>query len=98
MNYFRNPKQFFEGDGRQRLQEALDPVLKQMIIEVLPTAQDKLIQFYDNQLRQSLQHQSRQLEERLDEAVSGIQDTLESGIPAEQWSSLSVQLEQIERS
>lgn len=96
LNYFRNPKQFFEGDGRQRLQEALDPVLKQMIIEVLPAAQDKLIQFYDNQLSQSLQHQSRQLEERLDEAVSGIQDTLESGIPAEQWTSLSVQLEQIE--
>lgn len=98
LNYFRNPKQFFEGDGRQRLQEALDPVLKQMIIEVLPAAQDKLIQFYDNQLCQSLQHQSRQLEERLDEAVSGIQDTLESGIPAEQWTSLSNQLEQIERS
>ncbi|WP_181151094.1 dynamin family protein [Paenibacillus sp. PCH8] len=96
-SYFRNPKQFFEGDGRQRLQEALDPVLKQMIIEVLPAAQNKLIQFYDNQLEQSLLHQSRQLEERLDEAVSGLHDMLTSGIPVGEWESLAVQLEQIER-
>ncbi|PZT54459.1 dynamin family protein [Paenibacillus silvae] len=95
-SYFRNPKQFFEGDGRQRLQEALDPVLKQMIIEALPASEQKLIQFYDTQVCQSVQHQARQLTERLDEAISGLQDTLESGIPAEQWAALSAQLEQMQ--
>ncbi|NEU62066.1 dynamin family protein [Paenibacillus sp. ALJ109b] len=97
LSYFRNPKQFFEGDGRQRLQEALDPVIKQMVIDVLPAAENKLVQFYDNQLGQSLQHQSRQLEERLEEAVSALHETMTSGIPAEEWESLSVQLGQIER-
>ncbi|WP_174532167.1 dynamin family protein, partial [Paenibacillus pabuli] len=96
-SYFRNPKQFFEGDGRQRLQEALDPVIKQMVIDVLPAAENKLIQFYDNQLGQSLQHHSRQLEERLEEAVGALHETLTSGIPAEEWESLSAQLEQMER-
>lgn len=95
-SYFRNPKQFFEGDGRQRLQEALDPVLKQMIIEALPASEQKLVQFYDTQVCQSVQHQASQLTERLDEAISGLQDTLESGIPAEQWAALSAQLEQMQ--
>lgn len=95
-SYFRNPKQFFEGDGRQRLQEALDSVLKQMIIEALPASEQTLVQFYDAQVGQSVQHQARQLTERLDEAISGIQETLESGIPAEQWASLSAQLEQMQ--
>ncbi|WP_366295238.1 dynamin family protein [Paenibacillus sp. AN1007] len=95
-SYFRNPKQFFEGDGRQRLQDALEPVLKQMIIEVLPASEQKLVQFYDTQVHQSVQHYSRQLTERLEEAVNGIQDTLESGIPAEQWIALSEQLEQLQ--
>ncbi|MEI2280252.1 dynamin family protein [Paenibacillus polysaccharolyticus] len=95
-SYFRNPKQFFEGEGRQRLQEALEPVLKQMMIEVLPTSEQKLVQFYDTQVHQSVQHHSRQLTERLEEAVTGIQDTLASGIQAEQWVALSEQLEQMQ--
>ncbi|MGP3784900.1 hypothetical protein [Paenibacillus sp. 1A_MP2] len=97
LSYFRNPKQFFEGEGRQRLQEALDPVIKQMVIDVLPAAENKLVQFYDTQLEQSLQHQSRQLEERLEEAVGALHETLTSGIPAGEWESLSIQLGQIER-
>lgn len=97
LSYFRNPKQFFEGDGRQRLQEALDPVIKQMVIDVLPAAENKLVQFYDNKLGQSLQHKSRQLEERLEEALGALQETLTSGIPAEEWESLAVQLGQIGR-
>ena len=72
-------------------------MLKQMMIEVLPDSEQKLVQFYDTQVLQSIQHQSRQLAERLEEAVTGIQDTLASGIPAEQWAALSVQLEQMQQ-
>ncbi|MGF9699219.1 dynamin family protein [Paenibacillus sp. MABNR03] len=94
LGYFRNPKQFFEGDGRQRLQEALDPVIKQMVAGALPAAQEKLVQFYEAQLHQSLKHQSSQLEDRLKEAVAALNETLTSGVPAEEWHSLSVQMQQ----
>ncbi|MCM3207795.1 dynamin family protein [Paenibacillus illinoisensis] len=94
LSYFRNPKQFFEGEGRQRLQEALDPVIKQMVAGALPAAQEKLVQFYDAQLHQSLQHQASQLEDRLKEAVAALNETLTSGVPAEEWHSLSAQVQQ----
>jgi hypothetical protein len=63
---------------------------------VLPASEQKLVQFYDTQVHQSVQHHSRQLTERLEEAVTGIQDSLASGIQAEQWVALSKQLEQIQ--
>ncbi|KQY87824.1 hypothetical protein ASD24_08325 [Paenibacillus sp. Root52] len=93
-SYLRNPKQFFEGGGRQRLQEILEPVIKQMVADVLPPAQHKLIEFYDVQLQQSLQYQARQLEERLQEAVNALNETLTSGILADEWNALSLQVQQ----
>ncbi|MNC76072.1 hypothetical protein D3C75_1277220 [compost metagenome] len=65
-----------------------------MVADVLPPAQHKFIEFYDVQLQQSLQYQARQLEERLQEAVNALNETLTSGILADEWNALSLQVQQ----
>ncbi|WP_339273163.1 dynamin family protein [Paenibacillus sp. FSL W8-0426] len=91
-SYFRNPKQFFEGDGRRRLQEAIEPVIKQMAADALPAAQEQLVGFYDDRVRASLRHQANLLTERVQEAAAALNETMTSGVPAEEWHNLSVQV------
>lgn len=91
-SYFRNPKQFFEGDGRRRLQEAIEPVIKQMAADALPAAQEQLVGFYDDRVRASLRHQASELTERVQEAAAALNETMTSGVPAEEWHNLSVQV------
>ncbi len=86
-SYFRNPKAILaKVRGRQRLQEALDPVIKQMVAERSSCCAGK--NWFSSMipsLHQSLQHQASQLEERLKEAVAALNETLTSGVPAEEW-------------
>lgn len=72
MSYFKNPKMFFEGGGKQRLREALEGPLEAKVREVVQQSAEMLYDYYHQETSQRFASIANQLQTDWNEWESGI--------------------------
>ncbi|MEK4511478.1 dynamin family protein [Paenibacillus sp. FSL K6-2524] len=83
--YFKNPKAFFEGGGKQRLREAVESSLEIKVKEVVEEASQSLINLYCEETATRLSALTGSLESQWDEWDSGIGNLTLSPEGEESW-------------
>ncbi|WP_199614865.1 dynamin family protein [Paenibacillus alkalitolerans] len=76
-SHYKNAKQFFEGDGRKQLREALEQRWQQNIAQALDSQSNRFAKWYEESLRQADRTLAERAEYVLSEAVSGIRSALD---------------------
>ncbi|HEY2492605.1 MAG TPA: dynamin family protein [Paenibacillus sp.] len=95
---FKAPKLFFEGNGREKLKLAVEPILKEGLSIASLHQQPLFILFYVNQLQIYLHEQRDALQEQLEESLEAMESSLQSQEAIESWSGLAQDLKQFEQS
>jgi hypothetical protein len=78
--FYKNAKQFFEGDGKQKLRTELEARLNEPLNEYVQSQADKLDLLYKNQLQALYRLLSEQLQTELQEYAGGQLAALETQI------------------
>ncbi|MCM3783946.1 dynamin family protein [Neobacillus mesonae] len=94
--YFKNPKHFFEGPGRKQLQAALEPEIKQLLLQELGYNEEHLIDYYQQLTRSVLQDHQLLMEEQWSEEISGLLAALEFSSDIGTLEELASQLSNLE--
>ncbi|MDR9853941.1 dynamin family protein [Paenibacillus sp. VCA1] len=93
---FKSPKHFFEGGGREKLRNAIEPVIKDALSAEAAKKQEMLVEFYGGLVAAAQSRQKEELKEQLKEAMEAASASLASGEQPEVWDKLAAQLEQME--
>lgn len=94
--YFKNPKSFFEGNGRKELQQALEPELKQYISIQLQQNETSLIEYYQA-IRASFLDLSKELSVQWQENIDGRLAALDLADESENLVTLTEELSLLEQ-
>lgn len=95
--YFKNPKSFFEGNGRKELQQILEPELKQFISTQLQHNASLLIHYYQDRIRTTFHEVSLDLSEQWKENISGLIAALDLADDSEKLVLLAEKLSSLEQ-
>ncbi|MCJ8014300.1 dynamin family protein [Paenibacillus sp. KQZ6P-2] len=95
---FKSPKHFFEDGGREKLRNAVEPLIKEALSTEASRKQEVLASFYDRIVAEAQARQQEDLKEQLEEAMAAAIVSLDSGEQPEAWDQLSSQLQQMEQS
>lgn len=87
LKHFKNPKQFFEQDGKSRLREAFEDVLKLAVDDYVREAEETLEQFYSEAWGSVSSAMKNALQEELEMAVNARIAVLEGECSLEDLSS-----------
>ncbi|MEB4795994.1 dynamin family protein, partial [Paenibacillus chondroitinus] len=79
-SHFKNPKQFFEGDGKSKLRADLENRMTAPVAQFVELQTAELEEAYANQLENWLLKQKNQLLGQLNEHAEGMRDALEMKI------------------
>lgn len=79
-SHFKNPKQFFEGDGKSKLRADLENRMTAPVAQFIELQTSELEEAYANQLENWLMKQKIQLLQQLNEHAEGMRDALEMKI------------------
>ncbi|WP_284644895.1 dynamin family protein [Paenibacillus silviterrae] len=79
-SFYKNPKQFFEGDGRQSLRKELEAKLVRPMSEFAEAQAAQLVRAYQDQLEAAYRSRSSFLTEALQEHADGLLAALEQPI------------------
>ncbi|MDU0200042.1 dynamin family protein [Paenibacillus sp. MAH-36] len=79
-SHFKNPKQFFEGDGKSKLRADLENRMTAPVAQFVELQTAELEEAYANQLENWLMKQKNQLLGQLNEHAEGMRDALEMKI------------------
>lgn len=71
-SYFKNAKSFFEGDGKQRLRQALEADLAPAVQRYVESHQARYIDGYTSHFRRLLQQYAAELRESVTEQANGL--------------------------
>ncbi|WP_249344779.1 dynamin family protein [Paenibacillus sp. Marseille-Q4541] len=94
---FKNPKYFFEGNGRKELQHVLEPELKQYISKQLQQNESLLIQYYQSLIRTSFSDVSLDLSEQWKDNIAGMLAALDLADDSEKLVKLAQDLSSLEQ-
>lgn len=94
---FKSPKHFFEGGGREKLKNAIEPVIKEALSTEAAKKQELLVDFYGKLAAAAQSRQAEGLREQLKEALEAANASLASGEQPEVWDRLAAQLEEMEQ-
>ncbi|WP_379129368.1 dynamin family protein [Paenibacillus sp. sgz500958] len=97
-NYFKSPRYFFEGPGRDKVKTSAEPQLKEAIAEAAGIQEAAMITHYKHCLRTSLQAAADRLHSLLAEQEQAVSLNREGGDAAEHWSLLIHDLHVLEKS
>jgi GTPase Era involved in 16S rRNA processing len=95
---FKSPKHFFEDGGKEKLRNAIEPVIKEALSTEATVKQEILVDFYNGLVISAQERQRHMLEEQLREAMEAANASLSSGEQPEVWDQLAAQLQQLEQS
>ncbi|MBD7968110.1 dynamin family protein [Paenibacillus gallinarum] len=95
--YFKNPKSFFESNGRKELQQVLEPELKQFISKQLQQNESLLMDYYQSLIRTSFHEVSLDLSEQWKENISGLVAALDLADDSEKLVLLAQKLSSLEQ-
>ncbi|BFH61954.1 dynamin family protein [Paenibacillus azoreducens] len=95
---FKSPKHFFENGGREKLRNAIEPVIKEALGAEVSAKHEYLVQFYSNLVAEAQKQQKQKLEQQLHEAMEAANASLSSGERPEAWDQLAAQLRELEES
>ncbi|MBY9081710.1 dynamin family protein [Paenibacillus sp. HN-1] len=94
--FFKSPKAFFEGGGRDALRRAAEPQLKEAIAAAAAKAEPALLAHYETLASEALATAARELASALKEREIAMLSLLKGGDTAERWAALAQELQQIE--
>ncbi|GAF09876.1 hypothetical protein JCM16418_4036 [Paenibacillus pini JCM 16418] len=95
---FKSPKNFFEGGGRDKLRQTVDPLIKEVLGVASEEKQQQLIDFYCSQAAGAQERQASIMQEQLKDMLQSMLQMLESPDDTESWDLLANQLMSIEQS
>ncbi|MFD3257679.1 dynamin family protein, partial [Paenibacillus lentus] len=84
-SYFRNPKTFFEGGGKQRLRDALEEPLSDSIKQAVSRCGNQLIQFYAGETSARYAAIAASFEAQWGEWESSVSSMSDTANPNESW-------------
>jgi len=97
-NYFKSPRHFFEGPGRDKVKSAVEPLLREAVAKSAHIQEAALLKHYLNCQRESLRAAALRLSDLLAEQEQAVALTLEGGDQAEHWGLLVRDLFALEKS
>ncbi len=89
---FRNPRQFFEQGGRDKLRNQLTAELDRMIGQLLDEQRDGLASYYIDGLKIRLQQTADEMKRQIDEWSQGTEASLQMADGPERWAQLGERL------
>ncbi|WP_199925634.1 dynamin family protein, partial [Paenibacillus bouchesdurhonensis] len=92
-SYFRNPKTFFEGGGKQRLRDALEEPLSASIKEAVQRCGDDLIQFYAEETSSRFAAIAASFEAQWNEWENSVSSMPDAANPDESWKAVPQRLQ-----
>lgn len=96
--HFKSPRFFFEGQGRELVKSAAEPLLKESVNLEAAVQKNKILEHYVECITSSLMAAAERLQEGLAEQEKAMLDLLEGGESAEHWGQLADQLTLLEQS
>ncbi|GGH23970.1 dynamin family protein [Paenibacillus segetis] len=90
--YFKNPKTFFEGGGKQKLREAVESPLEDKVKEVMDEAIGDMFVLFSEEMARGLSIRVHSLNEQWDEWETGISDITITSDGEESWKNVSQKL------
>ncbi|KKO51883.1 dynamin family protein, partial [Paenibacillus sp. DMB20] len=93
---FKNPKFFFEGKGSQKLREAAEPKVKEVVAAVLKEREAGLARHYAEETGKALRHYGAALRDQLEESLQALLVSLQGGQSPEVWRKLSADLAELQ--
>lgn len=90
--YFKNPKSFFEGGGKQKLREDVESPLEDKVKEVVEEAIGDMFILFSEEMTRGLSIRAQSLESQWNEWESGISDLTISPEGEESWKNVIGQL------
>ncbi|OME07367.1 hypothetical protein BSK64_08410 [Paenibacillus odorifer] len=95
--YFKSPRYFFEGTGRELVKGAAEPLLKEAVNLAAAVQKEKLIAHYVENISRELKSAAESLQEGLAEQEKAMLDLLKGGETADHWGQISHQLSRLEQ-
>ncbi|OAB32527.1 hypothetical protein PMSD_16220 [Paenibacillus macquariensis subsp. defensor] len=93
---FKSPKLFFEGKGREKLKETVEPTLRENITDAATAQEPLLYGFYIHEFSEALVRQAKWLEEQLLENQGALESTLQLTEQPVTWLELADRLKSYE--
>ncbi len=75
---FKNPKQFFEGNGRERMRQDLSEKVQPLLQEIVRTYTDHFSAFYGDGLVQAIENMKKEIIQEIDQYYTGILEAFAS--------------------
>ncbi|MGN7164763.1 dynamin family protein [Paenibacillus cellulositrophicus] len=94
--YFKSPKAFFEGGGREKMRAAVEEQIKEALSREVSAQEGLLSDFYAQRMGDAQHRQAGVLQEQLKETVEALTASLEQGERPETWDTLAAELLHIE--
>ncbi|GIO83384.1 hypothetical protein J25TS5_03160 [Paenibacillus faecis] len=94
-SYFKNPKSFFEGGGKQKLREALEQPLEAVLKEVVEAAGKELGNFYRAETARRFARLAERYDKEWTDWESGLADLAEAESLEQDWHDVMVRLDQL---
>ncbi|WP_458630637.1 dynamin family protein [Paenibacillus sp. CMAA1364] len=91
-SYFRSPKVFFEGKGREQLRQAVESMLKDMISDAVNAQQPHLTQWYGEEFQNGIERHKVKLQEQLMEGYNALEQSLQTSDHPDEWKKLADEL------
>lgn len=95
LGYYKNGKQFFEGEGKNRLRDDVEGKLNESISRYLEDHKRSIGEAYMEQYREDVQKLVQQLQNAVKEHVSGLSEALEMKTDANMIAHLAVQMKEL---
>lgn len=96
-NTFKNPKLFFEGDGRMNLQSKLEPILREKVGEAVELQREQMSSFYVTLMQEEQTWQTSQLREQMLETFDGMEHALAGDEQPQVWEELAGRIANLEQ-
>lgn len=93
---FKNPKHFFESQGRRSLQQALEPLLRDAIAAETNRLKVRLYEHYTELVRKERQRQAMHLERQVADSIKGMEQSMSGAEEPGHWRKLTAELRQLE--
>ncbi|WP_410514874.1 dynamin family protein [Paenibacillus sp. BR2-3] len=97
-NYFRTPRHFFEGPGRDKIKSVVEPLLKEAVASRAAVLEKGLLDHYEICIKEALAIYAERLRNLLAEQEQALTLAREGGDSAEYWDHLARDLHSLEQS